>query len=138
MITLENLNPKRVPLTPEMQANQERLHSAMVHVEAHVGHPLVVTSGVRSLDDHKRIYADLARKRKTHLIRIPMQSKHLNGAAVDVYDPDGKLHAWCKANESVLETLGLWVEEKDDQRRVHFQVQPYGSWMPGKTRFFRP
>lgn len=98
--------------------------------------PMLVTSGYRSEADHIRIYKELAEKRKQTFDKnkIPWGSQHLKGAAVDISDPDGKLFDWCKANEKLLETTGLWLEEKDDQPRVHFQIFPPKS---GK-RFFYP
>lgn len=137
-ITLTELNPKNVPLTPDMLANQQTLHARMNLVRDKRGIAMIITSGVRSLADHKRIYADLAKQRGLAFIRVPMGSKHLIGAACDVYDPNGSHMAWCQANEAFLAEVGLWMEQPDDQHRVHFQCVPYGSWAPGKSQFFKP
>lgn len=96
--------------------------------------PMLVTSGYRSMEDHIRIYKELAAQRKQIFdqSKIPMASKHLIGAAVDISDPDGKLFDWTKSNTKLLESVGLWCEEKDDQARVHYQIFPPKS---GK-RFF--
>lgn len=105
--------------------------------------PMNVTSGYRSEADHLRIYKELNAKRKAAAekegkpfveTKIPMGSMHLKGAAMDISDPDGKLFDWCKANIKLLEDTGLWLEEADDQKRVHFQIFSPKS---GK-RFFYP
>lgn len=122
------------------QVNLAILLPRMNQVRELWGKPMMVTSGFRSMADHIRIYKELAAKRKQPYdqAKVPMGSKHLSGSAVDIADPDGKLFVWCKANEKTLESIGLWCEEKDDQKRVHFQCCPYGSWKPGKTIFFKP
>jgi uncharacterized protein YcbK (DUF882 family) len=97
--------------------------------------PMFVTSPYRTKEDHIRIYKELAIKRKQAFDekKIPWGSKHLIGAAVDISDPDGKLFEWTKQNEPLLEQIELWMEEKDDQKRVHFQIFPPKS---GKRWFF--
>lgn len=119
------------------QHNIEELVKRINVIRAAWGKPMLVTSGFRSMHDHKRIYSELNAKRRSQNLpelKIPMSSKHLYGEAVDISDPDGSLHDWCKANESLLEEVGLWCEEKDSQARVHFQIEPPNS---GK-RFFYP
>lgn len=37
-------------------------------------------------------------------------SKHKEGLAVDRYDPDGKIDAWCTAHLPELERCGIWIE----------------------------
>ncbi len=37
-------------------------------------------------------------------------SQHCLCNAVDFYDADGELDAWCMANPDVLERAGLWLE----------------------------
>lgn len=98
--------------------------------------PMIVTSGLRTMEDHIRIYKDLAKQRNVPYdqSKVPMGSRHLSGQAVDIADPTGALYDWCRQNEKLLETIGLWCEEKDDQKRVHFQTVPPKS---GK-RFFKP
>lgn len=100
--------------------------------------PMTITSGLRTREDQIRIYKELAEKRGVpfRFEKIPWGSQHLIGAAGDVSDPDGSLFAWCKAHEAELLNIGLWIEEKDDQHRVHFQIFQYASWVPGKTIFF--
>lgn len=119
------------------QHNIEELVKRLNIIRTKRGLPMIVTSGFRSMFDHKRIYSELNAKRRSQNLpelKIPMSSEHLRGNAADISDPDGSLHAWCKANESILEEVGLWCEEKDSQARVHFQTKPPKS---GK-RFFYP
>lgn len=134
MITLKELNPKSSLLTEEQRANLDTLLERINIIRSKWGKPMVPTSGFRTLEDHKRIYRELAQQRGVSNIRIPMGSQHLKGAAVDIYDPDGSLFRWCKANEQVLVDAKLWCEEQDDQPRVHFQIFPPAS---GK-RWFKP
>ena len=100
--------------------------------------PMLVTSGYRSREDQIRIYANLFRQRGQDFDekKIPWGSQHLIGAAVDISDPDGALHDWCKKEESWLKSLPVFIEEKDDQRRVHFQIKPFKSFKDG-TIFFK-
>lgn len=101
------------------------------------GKPLSVTSGYRSKEDHLRVYKELAEKRGVEFdeAKIPWGSQHLLGCAVDISDPDGKLYDWCRRDmdKQVIEAI-LWCEQKDDQPRVHFQINPPKSGL----RFFRP
>lgn len=98
--------------------------------------PMIVTSGYRSKADHIRIYKELAKKRNITFkeASIPWGSAHLVGAAVDISDPTGELYEWVFNNQALMEEIGLWMEVKDDQKRVHFQVYSPKS---GK-RFFNP
>lgn len=134
MFTLRELNPKGVKLTPEMEQNIQILLERMNQVREKRGVSMIVTSGVRSLEDHKHIYAEQARRKGLKNYRIPMGSQHLKAAAVDIYDPVGTLFDWCKANEEFLVEVGLWCEDKDNQPRVHFQIYPPRSG----RRFFKP
>ena len=120
----------------EHQANLAILLEKMNKVRELWAKPMTVTSGYRSKEDQIRIYKDLASQRgqKFDESKIPWGSQHLKGAACDISDPDYKLFDWCKANTAKLEEIGLWMEEKDDQRRVHFQIYPPKSG----NRFFNP
>lgn len=134
MISMSELNPKNEPLNASQQANMNILLGRINKIRAAWGKPMTVTSGFRSLAEHKRIYKELAQKRGVDVIRIPMGSQHLAGAAVDISDPDGSLFNWCAESVPLLTQVGLWMEEKDDQKRCHFQILPPNS---GK-RFFKP
>lgn len=92
------------------------------------------------MDEHIEIYRKNAEKAGIPFdkSKIPMKSKHLVGAAVDISDPKGELYAFCqKDKEKALEDADLWVE-KDTKGWVHFQCVPYGSYKKGKSRFFLP
>ena len=40
-------------------------------------------------------------------------STHITGEGGDLYDPDGKLDAWCMSHQDVLQEIGLWLEHPD-------------------------
>lgn len=42
------------------------------------------------------------------------KSAHKDGMAVDRYDPDDKIDAWCMANLRRLEWCGIYLEHPDD------------------------
>jgi uncharacterized protein YcbK (DUF882 family) len=131
MITLRELNPKSFPTTKEVDANLLVLLERMNIVRRAFDRPMYVTSGYRSIEDHRRIYIEKAKKLgKT--IRIP-NSKHLYGQAVDIADVNNTLYNWCLANVHILEQAGLWIEE-DQGSWVHFQIVPPKSG----NRFFKP
>ena len=85
------------------------LVNAMISLREAYDEPLKVSSGLRCLADHKRIYAQ---KGITDESKIPMQSQHLvtNGRAVDFSDKDGKLKEWAKNNTELLEALNIYCE----------------------------
>lgn len=130
MISLQELNPKNYPLTEEQQKNLNKLLIAINKVRVAYGKPMIVTSGIRSMEDHLRIYKE---KGITDIKKIPMESKHLIGAAVDILDKSGALYDWCKTNENILIQAGLWLEERQGPWQ-HFQCEPPKS---GK-RWFMP
>jgi uncharacterized protein YcbK (DUF882 family) len=132
MVTQQELNPKNFTLTEEQQANVTILHEKINKIRALWGKPMVVTSGVRDIEDHKRIYRE---KGITDEAKIPMKSKHLFGQACDISDPKQELQKWCLENVDKLEEIGLWCEDfKATKNWVHFQIIPPKS---GK-RFFKP
>lgn len=133
MITMSELNPKNVPLTEQMQANLKVLHFRLNQVRQRYAKPMIITSGVRSMVDHKRIYADIAKRKGSATIRVPMGSRHLDAAAADVLDRDGSLMEWCLSNQTFLAEIGLWIES-GTVGWTHFQIYPPKS---GK-RFFKP
>ncbi len=123
MITFKELNPRGYATTEDVDANLELLHAAINKVRAAYGKPMVVTSGLRTVEHQMRVNP-----------KAP-QSKHILGLAVDIADPDGKLWAWCKKNVPVLEEAGLYMEDgRYTKGWCHFQVTPPKS---GK-RFFIP
>lgn len=132
---IKDYNIADIPI--EHQHNLEELLTRMNKVRDTWGKPMTVTSGYRSMQDHLRIYSKINAERTAKglpALSIPRSSKHLIGAAVDISDPDGSLYQWCQDNEVLLVTIGLWLEVKDDQKRVHFQIFPPKSG----NRFFKP
>jgi hypothetical protein len=123
-------------LSIDEQHNLEELQKRINIIREAWGKPMTVTSGFRSMQDHLRIYSELAFKRGQPFDRskVPMKSAHLSGSAVDISDPDGSLYEWCHKNIPLLEKTELWCEMKDDQHRVHFQIYPPKSG----NRFFYP
>lgn len=90
-----------------------------------------VTSGLRTREDQLRIY----KAKGIPESKIPWGSKHLTGGAVDIFDPEKKLQAWCLANIPELEAADLYCEDFGSTPNwVHFQIFPPKS---GK-RFFMP
>lgn len=134
MITLKELLKGKDfnSLPKEHQDNLMTLMERLSRVRVSWGKPMIVTSGYRSLDEHLAIYN---RKGITDQKRIPMKSRHLIGAAVDISDPKRELQVWCQNNVSLLEEIGLWMEDfRYTSNWVHFQIVPPAS---GK-RFFIP
>lgn len=111
MITAHELNPHGYVPTDEQSQNLAELLKRINEVRTAYGKPLTVTSGLRSASDQQRINPGAPR------------SYHLLGAAADISDPDGALYAWCKANEPLLERVGLWLEERQGAWQ-HFQIYP--------------
>lgn len=134
MIKLSDLNPKGFPETYEQTVNMTKLCSRVNQFLTEVSFVGKVTSGLRSIEDHKRIYSEIAKKRGLKSIRVPMGSKHLSGEAVDIHDPTGALMRLCKTRVGLLEAIGLWIEDDTSVARVHFQCSPPLS----NTRFFKP
>lgn len=122
MISLDELNPKKYSLSEEQAKNLEKLHSAINKIRTAYGKPMLVTSGVRSEEDQKRINP-----------KAP-KSNHLLGLACDIADKDGKLWNWLMVNLNLLEEAGLYLEHKSATPTwVHFQACPPKS---GKRVFF--
>lgn len=123
MISLKELNPHGYTTTPEQAKNLAKLLTVMNEIRTKYGKPMTVTSGLRSDADQARINPK-AKK-----------SNHLMGLACDISDVDGLLWTWCMLNVKVLETLGVYLEDKQSTPTwVHFQITPPGS---GK-RVFKP
>lgn len=85
--------------------------------------PMQATSCLRSIKDQQRINPSA------------MGSSHLYGCAVDIADADGKLKAWCKANQKKLVECGLWMESPEATKTwCHLQ-----SYCPkSMNRIFNP
>lgn len=120
-ITRQELNPRGYTLTPEQDSNLTRLLEVMNVVRAEYGHPMIVTSGVRTLADQKRIDAKRIVGGKPAGPRLG--SAHLKGAAVDIWDRDGELWTWCLDHLDRLTQLGLYLEDRTRTPAwVHFQT----------------
>jgi hypothetical protein len=114
--------------------NLKTLHEKISTLREKFGKPLTVSNAYRSKAHHLAIYK---KKGITDEKLIPMKSKHLSGNAIDIADPKGVFHAWCKANESLLEELGFWLETRQGGWQ-HLQIVPFGSYIKGGTIWFNP
>lgn len=122
-IVIAEINPHKYTLTPEQEANVNKLLVIMNKIRDAYGKPMTVTSGVRSMEDQMRINPSAPK------------SNHLLGLAVDISDPDSKLWSWCMLNMPLMEQLGVYFEDKNATPTwVHFQIVPPKS---GK-RIFKP
>lgn len=127
--------------TPEIQANLTKLLGCMNQVRTAWARPMTTTSGLRTMEDHLRIYRESAAKKGITFdqSKVPMKSKHLFGQAVDIFDPKKELQTWCRANEALLLSIGVWMEDfSATPNWCHFQTVAYGSWKPGKSIWFMP
>lgn len=115
-----------------VQHNMEELLKCVNKLRTEWGKPLTVTSGLRTKEQHRKIYS----KKNIFPPNVPMGSRHLTGNAVDFADPDGSLYTWALLNEPGLEAWGLWAEA-GTQGWLHVQNVPYASYKPGKSRFFK-
>lgn len=125
---------KESDIPEEHLENLKILHIKLNEVRTEYGNPMSPTSIYRTMADHLRIYKEMG---ITDKAKIPMKSKHLKGAACDIADPTGELYTWVTSNESILTKAGLWCE-KGTVGWVHFQIEPYGSYAPHKSRLFNP
>lgn len=125
----------------EIQAALQELLEKINQIRSLWGRSMTVTSGLRTMEDHLRIYREKAEKAGVPFdqSKVPMKSKHLFGQAVDISDPNKQLQQWCKANEHLIKDAGLWCEDfSSTPNWVHFQIVPYGSYVEGKSIWFIP
>lgn len=123
---------KKEDMPQEHQDNLAILLDKINEVRYAYGKAMTVSSGYRSMADHLRIYAE---KGITDQSKIPMKSRHLSAAAVDIFDPKKELQKWCNENVEKLEEIGLWMEAfSATPNWVHFQIFPPKSG----NRFFNP
>lgn len=122
MITLEDLNPHNFPLTEEQTKNLTLLAEKLTVFEnafllTEHGFLFKITSGVRSVEDHYRIY------KAKGIDNPPMGSQHLKGAAADISDPNGWLKEFCISEEglNLRDTLSLH-REKGTVGWTHLQL----------------
>ena len=132
MITMRELlgSHNLAGCTDEQKANLADLLKRINELRKDWGQPLRITSGLRTEADMERIY-----KSKVY----PKKSKHLFGQAVDIYDPELKLNAWLKENDSArMKQYGFWGE-LTTTNWTHLQIVPMSSYK-AKTdvRWFNP
>jgi uncharacterized protein YcbK (DUF882 family) len=125
MISLKELNPHNYPTTPEIDANLLVLLNKINQVRTAYGIPMIVTSGLRDQAQQQQLIAE----GKSNAPR----SHHLTGEAVDIYDPDGKLHEFTLNNQALMESIGLYMETRQGSWQ-HYQIVAPAS---GK-RWFNP
>lgn len=118
---------------PEFKNNLLVLLERINKVRQAWGKPMLVTSGFRSREDQLRIY----KAKGIPESKIPWGSSHLTCEAIDIYDPNGTLNAWCKTNEELLRSFGLWLEVRQGNWQ-HFQTKPFRSYTEKGTIFFNP
>lgn len=64
------------------------------------------------------------------------KSLHMNGQAVDIFDPDGKLKALVLERPELLADFGLWME--DPAATPGWQHLDTGKRSPRSIRIFKP
>jgi len=134
MITLKELIKDQDfdELDESIQSNLYELLNRINKIRTAYNKPMIVTSGLRTMEHHLAIYAA---KGITDKSKIPMRSNHLYGRAVDISDPDRELQKWIENNVPLLEVVGLWCESfLFTKTWVHMQFNPPLSG----RRFFIP
>jgi hypothetical protein len=116
MVSRRELNSHKYPLTKQQKRNFAKLYVAINKLRKAYNKPMIVTSGVRSIDDQKRINPKA------------MKSAHVQAGAVDFFDPYGELDRWCLDNIPLLKSLGLYLEDPTfTPRWCHLQIIPTRS-----------
>ncbi len=98
------------------QHNLEELLVRINKVRDAWNRPMIVTSGYRTLAEHQDIYNRqwIKAGRPEPKPKVPMQSAHLSGCAVDIADADGSLQTWLRTTDEgkkVLEDAELFCED---------------------------
>ena len=115
MISIKELNPNDYPTNDVIEKNLTILFERVMELQDAAEMAFTITSGLRS--DEKQMELISSGKSKA------VGSKHLAGAAVDIYDPEGILGKWCLDNLKTLERIGLWLEHPDHTPNwVHVQI----------------
>lgn len=123
------------------QHNLTKLLEIINKVRQQYNHPMSPSNSYRTWDHHIQIYKDKAEKAGTPFdeSKVPTQSKHLFGQAVDIIDKDGHLKTWLRANTTFLRAIGIWIENLDKTPEwCHLQIVPYGSYSQGGSLEFNP
>lgn len=121
----DELNPHHYPTTSEIDANLNILRDKLNQLRVAYNKPLIITSGLRSQDQQKQLISEGKSKAST--------SKHLIGAAADVSDTNGSLHAFLQTNPELCESIGIWMENRQGPW-IHIQILPPASG----RRWFNP
>lgn len=109
-------------LTPLQTDNLHKLVERLNALFSTFNGPIKVSSGYRRPVDNLKA-------------KGAARSHHLECAAVDLQDRDGKVWAFCTANLQLCEDLGLWLEDKQATPTwVHLQIYPPKSG----RRIFKP
>ena len=96
-------------LSIKQQQNLSELCKRLNVLRAAYGRPMIITSGFRTEQDHRRIYSAKGITGDD----VPMGSRHLQGLAADIAD-NGTLRHWLKNDPkaiTLLEELELYCEE---------------------------
>lgn len=102
--------------TKQISSNLDVLCEKMNVIRSAYGSPMTVSSGWRP----PTLNAATKNAAKT--------SKHLFGLACDIEDLDNVLWNWCISNLDILQSLGLYLEDRRwTPSWVHFQCGPPSS-----------
>jgi hypothetical protein len=85
-------------VSDRIKADIQHLVNIISIIEKEYGKNFEVTSGFRTKEDQQRINPRA------------MQSAHMSGKAVDIYDPHGALDEWLCTRQDLLEKYALWQE----------------------------
>ena len=140
MISFRELvkNPEVVMPSMDILVNLYRLQYCLNYIRVLRDVPMAITSGLRSQEDHFRIYQTINASRRVRglpPIMVPTKSMHLIGAAADVGDPDQSFKEWIVKNNALCQELHLSFENfAYTPTWVHVQVYPPRSG----EMFFKP
>jgi LAS superfamily LD-carboxypeptidase LdcB len=116
-------------LLPKINALQEAC------IKAGLKHKIwIVTSGLRTKEDHIRIYKQIASKKKIKFDekKIPWGSQHLTGGAIDISDPKLEITEFLKKHPDIIKEVDLYFED-GNANWVHAQIKAPKS---GKRWFY--
>ena len=128
----------------EIQDNLTAFLVKMNLVRAKYGKKLHATSGLRTLEHHLDIYRAKAKAAGVPFdeSKVPMNSKHLYGWAVDLTPDEENVEdfkQWCIDNDDFLRETGIWMEAfHSTPTWVHMQGIKYGSFVEGGPLQFNP
>ena len=130
MIRIRELNPNGVRLNRDQRYNLHLLHTTLNEIRAEWDRPMVITSSLRSMEHHLRIYEEKNARRTAEgmdPLPIPLSSAHLCAAAADVRDETGMLFHFIVGRMELWESLDLDVYLESSNYTpgwVHLQVIP--------------